>query len=297
MSELSREARALLASARSLERTSDNDRARIRSKLSRRLAAGLAMGSAVTASATVAEAAHVGAWTTVVAWLPGAAKLISVAMVAGAVSVGTVNWVQTGSIVGSSKSHGVSRNPETRAAPAKKNAAIEAALAASAVSRVPVAPSEVSVPQPQAVAVVQPVHWEATKPLPRESNQRQTVAEERKTLAQERAAASAASSAVSSPAQASDSLGSQVSAMREARADIRNGNAQAALAVLERQFPPGQDSVLLPEATLARIAALCALGNTAGARHLADDFLSRYPGSTLVSRVRASCAYTAANGP
>jgi len=85
--------------------------------------------------------------------------------------------------------------------------------------------------------------------------------------------------------------------MREARADIRNGNALAALAVLDRQFPPGQVSVLLPEATLARIAALCALGNTAGARQLADDFLSRYPGSSLTSRVRASCAYAAANGP
>jgi hypothetical protein len=297
MSELSREARALLAAARRLERTSDDDRARIRSKLSRRLATGLAMGTAVTASATVAEAAHAGAWTTAVAWLPGAAKLISVAVVAGAVSVGTVNLVQTGSIVGSSTSQVVSRNAETRVAPAMKMAAIEAAPAALAVSAVPAVPAEVSVPQSQDVPVVQPLPGAATKPMPRESKPRQTVAEEREAPAPEHAAAPESSGVVSSPTPVSDSLSSQVSAMREARADIRNGNAQAALAVLDRQFPPGQASVLLPEATLARIAALCALGNTAGARHLADDFLSRYPGSTLASRVRASCAYVPANGP
>jgi len=296
MTELSGEARALLAAARRLERTSDDERVRIRSKLSRRLAAGLAMGTAVTASATVAEAAHVGALTTAVAWLPGVAKIVSVAVIAGALGAGTVHLVQTGSIVGNSKSHVEGRAPGTRAAPAIKKAAIELAAVASAASEVSVAPSEISVLQPLDVPVVQPLHW-AAKPMPREPNQRQTVAEERETVAQGRAAAPEPSSVVSSPTPASDSLGNQVSAMREARADIRNGNALAALAALDRQFPPGQDSVLLPEATLARIAALCALGNTAGARRLADDFLTRFPGSTLASRVRASCAYTVANGP
>ena len=297
MTQLSRESRALLAAARRLERTSDDDRARVRGKLSRRLAAGLAMGTAVTASATVAEAAHVSAWATAVAWLPGAAKIISVAMIAGAVSVGTVNLVQTGSVVGSAKSHVVSRNPETHAAPTIKQAAIAAAPAALAVSAVPAVPTEVSAPQPQAVPVAQPVHSVVTKPMPRESNQRQAMVEAPETQAPAREAAPAPSSLVSSATPASDSLSSQVSAIREARADIRNGNAQAALAALDRQFPPGQSSSLLPEATLARIAALCALGNTAGARQLADDFLSRFPGSALASRVRASCAYTVANGP
>jgi hypothetical protein len=297
MTELSREARALLAAARRLERTSDDERVRIRSKLSRRLAAGLAMGTAVTASATVAEAAHVGAWTTAVAWLPGVAKIASVAVIAGAVGVGTVHLAQTGSIVGSSKSHVVTANPQTRAAPAIRNAAIEAAPVASAVSKVPAVPTQVSVPEPHEESVFQPTPSVATKSMPRESNQRQTVEQEHETLVQERAAAPEPSRVVSSPTPVSNSLSSQVSAMREARADIRNGNALAALAALDRQFPPGQDSSLLPEATLARIAALCALGNSAGARQLADEFLSRFPGSTLASRVRASCAYTVTNGP
>ena len=141
MTELSRESKALLAAARRLERTSGEDRARIRSKLSRRLAAGLAVGTVVTASATGAEAAHAGAWATAVAWLPATAKVVTVAVIAGAVSVGTVNLVQTGSIVRDAEPPVASRNLATSAASAKKPVMAQAAPAAARFPRTPPVPS------------------------------------------------------------------------------------------------------------------------------------------------------------
>ena len=67
MTELSRESRALLAAARHRDGLSTADKDRIRGKLTRRLGAGLALGSAVTASAAVAEAAHTTVMATVAA--------------------------------------------------------------------------------------------------------------------------------------------------------------------------------------------------------------------------------------
>ena len=90
MTELSRESRALLALARHRDGLSAADKDRIRNKLTRRLGAGLALGSAVTASATVAQAARTTALATVATWLPSAAKVLGIVAIAGGVTVGAV---------------------------------------------------------------------------------------------------------------------------------------------------------------------------------------------------------------
>jgi len=96
MNGLSRESQALLAATRHRDGLSAADKDRVRDKLNRRLGAGLALGSAVTASATVAEAAHTALVATVAAWLPGAAKVLGVVAIASGVTVGAVRVSQHG---------------------------------------------------------------------------------------------------------------------------------------------------------------------------------------------------------
>jgi hypothetical protein len=276
MNQLSRESRALLAAARHGELTSEADRVRIRGKLSRRLAAGLAMGTAVTASATAAEAAHSGVLAAVAAWLPGAAKVIGVVAVTGAVGVGVVQVARNSADSPKAPATAVSSSLQPRVA----RPAAGVAAAAPAVDA-PEPPAQVSKQQQESAAVVTPAI--AAKPATRSAMPPAPAAE--------------APVSADAPSLQGDSLGSQVSAIREARAAIRRGDPQAAMAAIDQQFPEGQASPLEPEATLARISALCRLGNAAAARRVAEQFLARFPESPLAERMRGSCAYVSVTGP
>ena len=275
MNQLSRESRALLAAARHGELTSEADRVRIRGKLSRRLAAGLAMGTAVTASATAAEAAHTGVLATVAAWLPGAVKVIGVVAVTGAVSVGVVQVVRTSADSPKAPATVVSSSLQPRLA--------RPAAGAVAAVDAPETPSQVSGLQQEPAPVVQQTPAITAKPAMRGALPPAPVAD-----------APVSDDVPNSPG---DNLGSQVSAIREARAAIRRGDPQAAIAAIDQQFPEGQASPLEPEATLARISALCRLGNAAAARRVAEQFLARFPESPLAERMRGSCAYVSVTGP
>ena len=71
-------------------------------------------------------------------------------------------------------------------------------------------------------------------------------------------------------------------------AALRKSDPAGALALLDRydqQFPRG---TLAPEATVARIEALVASGNTTRARELATKFLAAHGDSPLAHRVRRS---------
>jgi len=77
--------------------------------------------------------------------------------------------------------------------------------------------------------------------------------------------------------------------LRDAHADIRNGNAKRALARLdeyEREFGKG---ALAAEHRAARVLALCKLGDKEAARSEAQRFLRLWPASPLAPRVRAAC--------
>lgn len=267
MKDLSRESRVLLAEVRRAEHLNPTDKARIRSKLTHRIGAGLALGTALTASATVAEAAHAGALATVVAWLPAAAKVVSVVALAGAVSVGVVKVAHRGSpsVAASAPSVVGGVASQTPRAPMDSLPAHTVATPA---------PPDVSVPQSQ----------EKTEPAwPQQvlTSRRSSVALPVAPVGLEQGNAV--------PSSAADRLVNQVAAIRVARGAIRQGDAHAALVALDREFPEGQAGALAPEAALARVAAYCRLGQVQAARHTVDRFSLQFPDSPLVARMRNSC--------
>ena len=276
MNELSRESRALLAAARHRDGLSTADKDRIRGKLTRRLGAGLALGSAVTASATVAEAAHTTVMATVASWLPAAAKVLGVVALAGGVTVGVVHV-----------SHPTARTTAA-VAPAARNATparVEPAARTREVPRPALVPDEPAQEvKPEVAQPPAPVR-EAASSAKREPRNPNTPL------------AAADSQPVNDAVAVDDGLSNQVAAIREARAAIRRGDGRAALAAIDRGLPQGQSGPLEQEATLARVSALCLLGDVATARRTAEQFLARFPGSLLASRIRSSCAYGAADSP
>jgi hypothetical protein len=275
MNELSRESRALLAAARHRDGLSAADKDRIRGKITRRLGAGLALGSAVTASATVAEAAHTTVMATVASWLPAAAKVIGVVALAGGVTVGVVRVT-----------HPAAR-PSAAVAAAPRNVApaqVQHTAPPREVTQSALVPDEPA----------QAIKPEATEP----PAVRESAPSAKRELRNPNAPLPAMDSQpAANSAPVDDGLSSQVAAIREARAAIRRGDGRAALTAIDRGLPQGQAGPLEQEATLARVTALCLLGDVATARRTAEQFLARFPGSLLASRVRSSCAFSSADSP
>ena len=272
MNGLSRESQALLAATRHRDGLSAADKDRVRDKLNRRLGAGLALGSAVTAGATVAEAAHSTLVATVAAWLPGAAKVLSVIAIASGVTVGAVRVSQHRT---------------------QKSAITATAAPLNSISKQGIArelPQAASVSQDDRLA-------RASEPVPSPASIRQLPATKRDPHV------SSASSVTNEPApqpaakSADDGLSNQIAAIREARAAIRRGDGRTALAALDQGLPPGQGGPLEQEAVFARVSAFCLLGDVSSARRTAEQFLARFPDSLLVPRLRNSCAYGASDAP
>ena len=274
MNEMSRESRALIAAGRQGDALHAADKARIRSKLTHRIGAGLALGSAVTVSTAVAEAAHVTWLASVAAWLPAAAKVLGIVAAAGAVSVGVVSVVHPGAFGVPSRVSPTDQaaqvpHPTLNSVPARPHstAAVQVDRSVSDES----SPSQVLDTPERAVAV----HREA-----RNSSGPPMNGEATPTVDQ---------------VPGDDSLSSQVSAIREARAALRRGDSRAALAALDRA--QGQGGPLEQEVILARVSALCLQGDATAARRAADQFLSRYPDSLLAPRIRSSCAFGSVPSP
>jgi outer membrane protein assembly factor BamD (BamD/ComL family) len=77
--------------------------------------------------------------------------------------------------------------------------------------------------------------------------------------------------------------------LEQADADLRRGDAQAALARLAEhaaQYPSG---ALREEREGIRVVALCRAGREAEGKAAAERFLARSPRSTLAARIRAAC--------
>jgi outer membrane protein assembly factor BamD (BamD/ComL family) len=71
---------------------------------------------------------------------------------------------------------------------------------------------------------------------------------------------------------------------------LKAGRAAMALDALDRYTEQCPEGLLLEEATVSRVLALCALGRVQDARRWADEFLRRYPTSPLLPRVQATCS-------
>ncbi len=252
------------------------DKDRIRGKITRRLGAGLALGSAVTASATVAEAARTTVLATVASWLPAAAKVVGVIALASGVTVGVVRVTHPASHSSAAVVPAVRGVAPARVEPNTRPHEVPQAVA------VPDEPAQ-SI-KPEAVAVPVAMHEAAPSA-------------KRDLRGPNPPLAATDSQPVVKAAPVDDGLASQVAAIREARAAIRRGDGRAALAAIDQGLPQGQAGPLEQEATLARVSALCLLGDTAAARRTAEQFLARFPGSLLASRIRSSCAFDATDSP
>src|SRR5664280_2684493 len=203
MNALSRESRALLSAARQRDGLSAADKERIRGKLTRRRGAGLALGSAVTASATVAEAARTTVLATVATWLPGVAKVLGIVAITGGVTVGVVRVAHPGV------------HPATTTVPALPNPA-----RAPRDNSTPVVARDLSLPT--AAALLENPSQDTT---PRAPEQRTPLRDSSATVKRDPGNSNTTTMAVDSqPAPAAptvdDGLASQVAAIREARAAI-----------------------------------------------------------------------------
>lgn len=304
-SELSSEAREIIAKARGCDDATPLDRDRVRAGW----LAAVATGAGLSTLSETAGAA--GGSLGVKATL---AALVAVA--AGAFAL----WPE------------VEETPEARGGSAPTMVEPSASVAAS--DRVALAPSSFSSdessrdepppapesiePEPGSVGLVQAepepnaaggstlasAADEPPKPVrPRRAPQRRVVARATPVVATPVAATPADSLAVA-PAQrpsvaasaaeaAEDSpgggLGEEIAILSDARRALSRSDAAGALALLdayERSFP---EPTLRSEARALAVDALCASGRKAEARDAARAFLVAWPGSPLSERVKKSC--------
>ena len=88
-----------------------------------------------------------------------------------------------------------------------------------------------------------------------------------------------------------DTMAEELRLLRESRRALDQGDGRAALALVQthaRRFPRAQ---LAEEREATRVLALCASGDTAAASRAGQSFVSRYPQSPQLPRVRRSCAF------
>jgi hypothetical protein len=78
--------------------------------------------------------------------------------------------------------------------------------------------------------------------------------------------------------------------LRDAHRALADGDATAALRLLDEHAARFPESTLEPERSAERVFALCRAGRDADARIAADAFLRAHPAGPLAARVGASCA-------
>ncbi len=297
MSDISREARALLDSAMPGLEPDDDARSRIRTKIAARVAVSLAAGAAVAAAskstagataatvaasaggATAATASAVGAGAagasavaagaSAGAGVAGAAvtmgitsKVIASLAVVSAVSVGTITYTQT-------------KKAEPRPIVVAATVATTAATSAPAptVARArsngaPLAAADdpAALPDPTPVADPTPVVRVAPSTVP--------------LIPTPPVLPAPASSAT---------LAAEVTLLKQANAELTAGHASRALALLDehrRLYPRG---ALGEERDAARVLALCGAGRHSEGIAARGRFLQDHPASPQIARVQNAC--------
>jgi hypothetical protein len=86
-----------------------------------------------------------------------------------------------------------------------------------------------------------------------------------------------------------DPLQAETAALREAQRALRVGDPATAISLTLKQDAIFQAGALGQERAAVRIFALCATGNASKARSEANDFIRRWPRSPMLSRVRSAC--------
>jgi hypothetical protein len=85
-------------------------------------------------------------------------------------------------------------------------------------------------------------------------------------------------------------LDRELALLFEAQQAIGAGAAARGLAALDRHAAEFPNGAMIEERTASRALALCALGRAAEAQSVARQFVSRWPSSPLVGRMKEVCA-------
>ncbi|WP_437756821.1 hypothetical protein [Sorangium sp. So ce1389] len=284
MSELSREARSLIASARQEQGLTPEEHARYRAQLLQRL--GIAAGVAGAASLAPAKAAATADAAATSASAGATAPAIPAAAAAPAVKAGVSFGLGT---LGGKIAIGV-----TIAA-----VAVTAHLftRASAQSDTLEARLSTSVAVTTSAAIVA-----QRKGSPAEAESAAHEAPVAPGPAEERPAPSpraAAPSRSASPSSGALDNGFQEDAklLRDVRAALGAGKDEEALKMLEARRANPTEGILGQERAAAHILTLCRLGRAAEARAASERFLRQHPRSPLGERIRRACAGDASPAP
>jgi hypothetical protein len=265
MSELSKEARELLASLGEADGPSPAQTSRMKKKLGVALgaASGLLVTSGAAAIASGASAAGVVAGAKAGTGLAGLLSMFALGAAAG------VGLSTTTALV--------------------RHAAPPAASAPVASARVSAAPARPLAPAKGPVEVAAPNHPSPPASVTHEAPSRSPA------FVTPPSPSSPAESALVEP-----TLGPEVELVIAAKRELTQGRAAQSLALVDRlarEFPNG---ALREERMLLRVLSLCALGQVEPARRQAREFARTSPRSPLLPRLEQSCggeAVSPPNGP
>jgi hypothetical protein len=209
------------------------------------------VGIAVGAGAAVTAATHSIAASPAAMLGATVAKLGAAIVVAGGLA--TAGYVAL-------------RSPSPTSVPAVMEVRVPAPQAPPKEMPNSVAPSNVNEPEPRAAEVPAPTHAKAARARPTPSTDRASRV----------------------PRVAPD-LEGEARLLEQADADLRRGDANAALARLAEHASRYPAGALREEREGVRVVALCRAGRESEGKLAAERFLARSPRSALATRIRAAC--------
>jgi len=267
MTDLGPEARSILGAGKSGDDPTPADRARVRGKLARAIAAGGVLGAA-SAAGTASE----GTAAAATALAGKTATLLALGKIGG----GIVFVVALGAGIWFSRP----LPPGSPPPPATSVAVADTALPASPSAIAPSAAADTASPtSPSAepLAAARPAVEPSDSPAaPSSAGVRPS-------------GTTVASPKVADTDPPKDPLEDETRQLREAHGALQSGDPGKALKLLDEQATTYASGQLREERAAARVLALCKLGKVDEARAKAAEFLRDNPQSPLADRVRAGC--------
>jgi hypothetical protein len=256
MNDLSPEARDLLRTARSFDEPSTADAKRVHASVLAKVGMAVGAGAAVTA-ATPSIAAGPAAMLGVTV-----AKLgVAIVVAGGLTTAGYVAW----------------RSPRVMPTPS----AVTQGRAARSAPDVPAPETSPPAVVPSAVNELEPRTVGAPAPVPGKATRVRNAPPPT-------TAPTPTDRAPRAPRTTPD-LEGEARLLEQADADLRRGDAHAALARLEEHAAKYPAGALREEREGVRVVALCRAGRDQEGRQAAERFLARSPRSALATRIRAAC--------
>lgn len=288
----------LIDAAQSAEQPSAEDRERVRKQLFARIASGAAAGAVIattssTATATAAASTTATVTTALVAKVLGAIALVGAVTASTTIAMRHRGTPPTTPVAPRTVALPVAQRaaaePARRAEPTQSTGAVNSGTIATPIVAAPTMTAAPAVPvtpapaRPTRAARLMAVR-ETVQSAPSQTEQAQPA------QSTDAPTTTTNSAPREEPApQRANTLTDEISLIAAARAALARGDAAAALAELDRYAQRFSRGMLRPESLAARVDALCALGDRARARGVADAFVAEFPSSSLAARVRSRC--------